>query len=192
MIAQVYHFSCTGRLPWILAAGQLQLGGNQTGGYPEPAFLWATTDHRGARSAASFVRQPNGRDGYREGKILRVRFTLAAQDFVPWREMAARYPTWTPAQIARLEQVGRELGDDPTTWCCRDDVLPLDHVLNIETRSYTGHQWRPLTELRLVHLDDGVKAVVLGDTAYLSQRWVFENAATRYAISARPASEIVS
>ena len=51
-----------------------------------------------------------GARGYREGLCRLVRFTLDSEDFEPWSGIGSRYPTWTPNQIARLEQSGRRRG----------------------------------------------------------------------------------
>jgi hypothetical protein len=82
----VYHFTDTARLPWILRSGELRPGANRVGGYPDPDFLWATVDSRGARSASG------GGQGYREGLVRLVRFTLRAEDFEPWPGILRRYP----------------------------------------------------------------------------------------------------
>jgi hypothetical protein len=134
--AVVYHFTDTARLPWILATGELKVVANRVGGYPEPRFLWATTDNRGDRSAAA------GRDGYRDGHRQLVRFTLAREDFEPWPAVTTQFPNWTPEQIERLEARGRRLGSQPSCWRCRADPLPADRWLLVETKAYTS-AWRP-------------------------------------------------
>ena len=40
---ELYHFTDTVRLPWIVDADGLRLYRNQIGGLPSPDFLWATT-----------------------------------------------------------------------------------------------------------------------------------------------------
>jgi hypothetical protein len=91
----LYHFSDTGRLPWIVSTDELRPGANVLGGYPSPEFIWATSDARGSRTAAGGAR------GYREDACRLVRFTVDAADFEPWSGIGARYPAWTPEQVAR-------------------------------------------------------------------------------------------
>jgi hypothetical protein len=137
----VFHFTDTLRLPWILAEQQLNpTRGMAAPDYPRPTFLWATTNAIGDRTAASSHDQ--GRLLWRQGGSLLVRFTLAADDFIPWADIRKQYPQWTPEKIARVERNGRKKGSDPSWWMCRADILPAQRWLGIETRSYVG-SWRP-------------------------------------------------
>jgi hypothetical protein len=42
MTTRLYHYSDTARLPWILDTGDLRVGRNKIGNFPDPDFLWAT------------------------------------------------------------------------------------------------------------------------------------------------------
>jgi hypothetical protein len=70
----VYHHTDTVHLPWILHAHALNPGRGMTGGFPEPDFLWATTDARGDPSSTSAI---HSRKAIRIGYALAVRLTLA-------------------------------------------------------------------------------------------------------------------
>jgi hypothetical protein len=93
----VYHFTCAGCLPWIIAAGELRAGRNQKGNFPKPDFLWATTDRRGDRTASAWA-------SYRKGSAL-VRLTLHADDFELWPDIVSRFPQWTPNQSIVLKSL---------------------------------------------------------------------------------------
>ena len=178
----VYHFSDTGRLPWIVSTDELRPGANAVGGYPSPEFIWATSDARGSRTAAG------GAQGYREDKVRLVRFTVDAADFEPWSGIGARYPAWTPEQIARLENSARRKGDDPATWWCRVDPLPLARTVLIETRAYRGPGWQPwITSLVVLADRDDMLGVVLGGEAFLSRKVTIANGRTGYETTSIPA-----
>lgn len=177
----VYHYSDTVRLPWILSAGELRSGANAIGGFPAPDFVWATTDKRGSKTAAGGVQ------GYRDGRCHLVRFILNIEDFEPWSGIGQRHPTWTPDQIARLEQSGRRRGDDPTTWWCRVEPLPLARSVAIETKAYRSPNWIALSERTLVAEADGEGlGVVVNDTVFLSRRGTTERGAVRYTAATFP------
>jgi hypothetical protein len=165
--SQVYHYTNTARLPWIITAGELRPGANRLGGYPDPEFVWATTDPRGSRTAAG----GNNR-AYREGELFLVRFTLNADDFEPWSGIGLRYPTWTPDQIARLEQSGRRRGDNPGTWRCRAEPLPLGKDIAVGTRTYNNSHWRPWNEPTLIAASDSddTIGVVVDGVAFISKK----------------------
>jgi hypothetical protein len=124
----VYHFTDVLRLPWILRSGELRCGANRIGGFPDPDFLWATTDSKGHKRWAT-GRHP-------------ARFVLSAEDFEPWHKIVRRFPQWTTHHIRRLERMSR--GDDPRQWRCRQEPLPRDRWLGIETFSPNG-VWKPLS-----------------------------------------------
>jgi hypothetical protein len=116
MNATVFHFTDTIRLPWILAARQLNpTRGMAAADYPRPTFLWATTDERGDRTAASA--SDNSYKAWRQGRTLYVKFVLAAEDFTPWTDMYPRHTQWTPEKIARVELNGRKKGSRRSAGC---------------------------------------------------------------------------
>jgi hypothetical protein len=138
----VYHFTDLVRFTWIAASGELQPSRNKAGGYPDPDFVWATTDGRGCRTAAglgNWSREQVKRDI----ELPVVRLTLDAEDFEPWRAIAPRYPAWTPRHIDALEASAIKRRDDPRTWRCRVEPLSLSRVRLIEARTYTS-SWRPI------------------------------------------------
>ena len=137
----LYHFSDSARLPWILRSGQLRPGRNIIGDFPQE-FLWATTSHLGDPTATSALSVQ-----YKSGDIYLVRFTVDADDFFPWAEVPDRFPAWTKDHVAALERVKK--GADPSRWWCRADALSLDDVSMIDARSYADGRWREVD--RTVH-----------------------------------------
>ena len=134
----LYHFTDTARLPWISRSGELQPGRNRAGGFPDPDFLWATTDARGDGTASA-----DRGEGYRTGKIWHVRFTVDATDFFPWGEVPHRFPQWTIDQVRRLE-AGAAGKSTPAAWWCREQPLRLSSCVAVDVRSYANNRWRPV------------------------------------------------
>lgn len=133
----VYHFTDTVRLPWIISSGILRPTDNPHNGYPNPDFLWATTNHRGSPTATLV----NNKELYKMGIIQCVRFTLDALDFQGWPQAALDHPDWTALHIATLNKTGVEMGDDPRTWRCRNGTLRRELWLAIHVRSYRDNRW---------------------------------------------------
>jgi hypothetical protein len=175
---RVYHFTDTARLAWIMTAGELRPSANRIGGYPAPEFVWATSDARGSPTAAG------GASGYREGMTQLVRFTLPAGDFMPWTEIGARYPSWTPAERQRLESSARKRGDNPKTWFCRAEPLPIAAKTLIETKGYRDEAWREWRPRVLVvdPLGEGGAGVAIGDKLYLSRQLTDARGAVSYQV----------
>jgi hypothetical protein len=137
--ANVYHFTDTARLPWIIESGELQPGKNRIGGYP-PDFLWATLEQNGDRTSSASSKQ--ALKLWRDGAIQLIRFTLNADDFEDWRELVNRHPAWKPHHIAQLEAAAVALGQkDTNSWRCRARPLPLTRALRVEAKSYARGQW---------------------------------------------------
>jgi hypothetical protein len=158
----LYHHTDTARLPWILKSGELRPGRNRIGGFPDPDFLWATTDHQGDATASG-----NRGEHYRSGKLRQVRFVLDSADFVPWSDIPAVFPSWTPDHIERLESVARDKSTSPTTWYCRAEPLSTQE-LRIETRSYSNNRWAPLAPSDVV-ADGQWLAIAIGGKTFASR-----------------------
>jgi hypothetical protein len=158
----VYHFTCTARLPWIVAAGELQPGRNQIGGYPVD-FLWATTNLQGDRTASAM-------SGYRAGMTALVRLTLHAEDFELWPAILKRFPQWTPEHIRRLEAAARRRGETNFGyWHARPEALPLSRVISVEAKTYTG-KWQTIdpSEACLRHPATAFRGVLLNGVVYVA------------------------
>jgi hypothetical protein len=163
----VYHFTDTARLPWIIESGELRPSKNRIGGLPLD-FLWATTDERGCRSAAQ---DPTL---YRQGGIPIVLFTLQAADFAPWRETALTVPSWTADHMSMLEASAKKLGDDPGRWNVRVEPLSLASVIAVSAKAYIGG-WRPIEatdEFCIRFPDANRRGFVIGDQAYCATQEV--------------------
>lgn len=163
-MSAVYHHTDTARLPWILRSGELRPGANKIGGFPDPDFLWATTDGRGDLTASA-----DRGDTYRAGMLRHVRFTFDSDRFFPWADVPARHPEWTALQIFRLERLAGGKSD-PSSWWCRVGPIALSECVSIETRSYRDNRWRPFdptaTPFSFPYERDEWLAVRIGNTAF--------------------------
>jgi hypothetical protein len=83
---RLYHHTDTAHLPWILTTNELRPGRSSIGGFPNPDFLWATTDAQGDRTSMA----GHSRELYRRGVICAVRFTLAADEARPAKPIGLR------------------------------------------------------------------------------------------------------
>ncbi|RYC29295.1 hypothetical protein D3273_24605 [Lichenibacterium minor] len=135
----LFHFSDTSRLPWIMSSGELRPGGNKAGGFPSPEFVWATTNLLGDASASVA-----GGDPYITGKVRHVRFTFDSALFTPWSEIPDHYPQWTPDQVRRLESY-TEGASDPKTWWCSPRPIQREDWSTIHSRSYRDNRWQVLS-----------------------------------------------
>lgn len=146
----VYHFTDTINLPWILASGELRPCRITDTGIGETCLLWGTTNPLGdyTSKAQIAIHSDQGGQYFRKGFFHLVRFTMAADEFVTWKETIAA-SGWTAEQVTALVEDDRrkygEFGHD--RWRLRRDPLPLSRVLKVETTSYddaeTG-QWHAL------------------------------------------------
>jgi hypothetical protein len=173
MSALVYHHTNTAHLPWILYSGELQLGKSKVGDFPDPDFLWATTDANGD-STASF-----SLEAYRAGILDRVRFTLSADDFEKWPDITRDFPAWTPDHIARLGRVKNARSD---LWRARSEPLPRLAWVQIHTRSYRRPSWRPLPMTLRVYVvkDEPIRAIKLDGRLHASKRTILPSGRIRY------------
>jgi hypothetical protein len=167
----VYHFTDSAGLPWILRSGELRPGSNKIGGFPDPDFLWATTDPRGDGTASAMR-------GYRRGGVRLVRFTLHAHDFEPWRVVVGRFPAWTSHQIRLLEQIAKSSTE---TWRCRTEPLPKSSWVTIDTRTYVDKAWRPF-DAPVVDGEDGYIGVEIGGKFYFSRKEKGPQGASAYSV----------
>ena len=188
---RVYHYTDTTRLAWILLDWQLDLCGNAVGDYPEPSFLWATTDERGDRTSSAMGRE--GLVAYRSGLSRAVRITLSAEHFEPWPDITRRFPAWTTEQIARLEAFGRRLGSDPSKWLARAEALSISDALSIETRSYRdSFRWRLLLQPWMVYsIDEETLVIKIGPgVAYASMKITQQTGRRGYLCRALSAADL--
>jgi hypothetical protein len=165
----VYHFTDSARLPFILHDGELRPGLNRTGNYPSD-FVWATTSDKGSRTASG-TGGASSREAYRKGMTRLVRFTFPADAFIRWQDILADHPEWTDADRKRLERSARDLGDhEIASWHCRSEPLPLSEAIRIETRTYTG-RWEEFSVPTSAYtFPDGAVGLKLGKLIYVSQQ----------------------
>ena len=131
---EVYHFTDTLRLPWIVHSGGLAPVMPKFVGFPTDV-LWATKTEVGDRTAA--ISSTANRNAYKQGLIRLVRFTLSGHDFAPWRNVLEALPDWTDEHIARLEMEAINK-QECEQWCARAEALPMERVLRVDTRAYHG------------------------------------------------------
>ena len=93
----LYHFTTSCHLAWIIRTGELRPA--VYAGEPRD-FVHVTANKDAEPTANGWG---NSAHHYRSGMIRRVRFTVADEDFEPWREVCARFPEWEPAMVERLE-----------------------------------------------------------------------------------------
>lgn len=135
----VYHFTDTIRLPWILASGELRPSRNVVARWPM-ALLWATSNPVGDRT--SNINSEWSLKAYRQGVSQMVRFTLRGSDFLSWQEIQNQFPVWTATDVYRIESSARERGETGIDkWYGRVDGLPLDAVVEVHAKTYTGGRW---------------------------------------------------
>jgi hypothetical protein len=175
----LFHHTDSARLPWILCEQFLKPGRNQLGNFPNPDFLWATTDPLGDSTAAGSYAKAM----YRQGGVAAVRFTLAFDDFIPWTLAKETYPQWTIQQCARLEknvplkQIAR--------WYCRAEALPASHWIAVEFRTWKRPEWRTVQQDTL-YVDDLAREATLqlDNITYYSRQFIEPGQATGYAFRA--------
>jgi hypothetical protein len=179
MSKALYHFTDTARLPWIADSGELRPGRNRIGGFPDPDFVWATTSEHGDRTASA------SREAWHSGATLLVRFTVAPDDFMPWHAVPEVFPQWTPQQAARLEAAAQKKGEtDFGKWYCRAEPLPLDRILNCETRTWTKPwQTLPAFVLRRYRQEPAARSILIDGRTYLSLQTSSMNGAAAYKVS---------
>lgn len=174
---ELYHFTDTARLPWIIRSGELRPGRNKAGGFPDPDFLWASSLAIGDRSASATTGE-----AYRDGTVWHVRFTLREEDFFPWSEAPDRFPVWTPEHVTRLEVSGGRMKAHPDTWWCRSDPLPLSRILSIHVRSYQNNRWK-LIPLPGSFTRGESAGVVIGDRVFASREFQDPRGVTGYEVA---------
>jgi hypothetical protein len=156
----VYHFTCTARLPWIIATRELQSYRDPISDFPNPDFVWATTRHQGDRTATGMM-------AYRMGLTALVRLTLSAADFEPWNAITERFPQWKADHVRRLEATARRMGQTSTDcWRVRAEPLPTSRVIKAEAKANRG-SWQTIDLVYLQHPSDpAMRGVALDGTVY--------------------------
>lgn len=180
----LYHFTDTARLPFILQSGVLKPGRNKLGGFPDPDFLWATTQSVGDYTASGATQ------AYRNGQTRLVRFTLRREHFRPWRDIVKEFPQWTASHIERLESSARGLSN-PADWFCRVEPLPLSEVVAIETRAWRG-VWAALESQETLGVEGiaGALAIFAAGRAFVSRQIETHHGALAYECWSAPADDL--
>lgn len=173
----VYHFTDTCRLPWILTTGELRCSDNSIANFPKD-FLWATTDPRGDRTSSALAQQV----GYRKGLVQLIRFTLPGEEFIYWREVIARFPTWTDRHVEMLLRQAHRVGVSEKAWRCRDEALSLSKATAVHAKSYLGGRWMRIdtTSITADPDDPDTLGFPIGEHIYWSTRIRMSGGATGY------------
>src|SRR6266404_493963 len=196
-VSHVYHFTSSMHLPRILASGELRplivteartkyerglAGFGATAMPPSVDFLHATSDSQREPTATPEYGVDGDRDGYGYaiGKWARVRFTLEAEDFEPWQDVARRNG-YTERQIKALKDLGRVRGSDTRKWVSREQPLPMSRVVAIHTQDQiNGHEWRLLSngtkDVCVYSIDDTeIMGVDIGKVNFWSEPFINKN-----------------
>jgi hypothetical protein len=182
----LYHHTDSAHLPWILNDAALKPAtGTSVGIYPDPDFLWATTDPLGDPTTTTSFK--DGREAYRNGKIAAVRFTLFEDDFMAWPAIRELYPQWTPELCALLE---RNVSPSVVAkWRCRVSALPEERWERIEYRTWSRPAWRRLEDrtvsagLKLGSLAIRLDGVGYGSTRIAASEQLFHYRVGKEAVS---------
>ena len=123
---------------------ELSLAGFGATAMPSVDFLHATSESQGEPTATPEYWDDG--DGYANGKWARVRFTLEAEDFEPWRDVARRNG-YSEQQIKKLQDLGRERGSDTRKWVSREKPSPISRIIAIHAQDQiNGDEWRLLSD----------------------------------------------
>ena len=154
-MADIYHYTDTSRLPWIIQSGELRPGSNAIGGFPKPDFLWATSDPQGDRTASA-----NRGEHWRTGRLWHARFVFDSADFVRWTDSRDSLPGWTTDHVRLLEATKDA---EPAAWWYRTEPISIDECLGLEFRSYTSKSWRNLGVTRPTEMENGSLFIMVDD-----------------------------
>jgi hypothetical protein len=171
----VYHYTTTVHLPWIIHSGELPPGRTSEGFFPDPDFLWATTNPHIGRTATA----TNQDALYRSGGIFPVRYILPSDESFPWSEALDRNPVWTREHVTVLE--GNRYAE-PQQWFCRIEPLPLSRTLGVEWRRYANPKWTPVSnDMEILTGPPEMTTLRIGHMAFLSERVQEPGRRTAYA-----------
>jgi hypothetical protein len=147
MSRHLYHHTSHMALPRILASGELrpiimlpERTAELNGLFPNvgdaPEFVHATSDpHRDGMSTIDLsIAEERGRKLYEAGELLKVRFTVDAEDFEPWRTIVGREPLWSQQFIDATAQGAQDNGSNSASWYSRREPLPLSKVIAIHVK----------------------------------------------------------
>lgn len=177
----IYHFTSTAHLPWIIESGELRAGRNKIGGFPDPDFVWATSNELGDRTSTGMASP-----AYRTGATWAVRMTLDPVGFAHWSLVPILFPQWTADHVARLDQAAR--GSDPRDWWCTPGPVPLASVVAIEARSYQNNTWKPVEPAVTSIWSGGTKwlGIQIGDRTFFSAKRIGPHGQDAYEIGRQP------
>jgi hypothetical protein len=171
-MSAVFHFTDSGRLPWMLSSGVIRPTLSKIGGFP-PDFVWATSTSNGDKTSSSY-------GPYRAGMVNLVRIKLRSDDFVPWTG-ATLPPEWTAAHIRMLERAARRDGVSPATCWIRRDALSLDAVECIHFKSWSS-KWLEFPADAQAAVEGDVAHVQVGTLVWVSKRGIGPQGSAAYSI----------
>lgn len=176
-MSHVYKFTDTAHLPWILQREYLSVRPHP--GVPRPELLWVAD-----LDDSDLV--TTDMNAHQSGQINMVRFTLNSEDFVTWEKMQERFPIL----------IGHEpdLPDGVTIdqCLCRDEILPLDRVQLIETKTYAS-VWKKFNGDFFEFYGAGdCLGVMIGETAYLSRSKIKPDGNEELSVAKVPVTRLCS
>jgi hypothetical protein len=159
----LYHHSHSLSLPQIMRDGFLKpLDVSKITGLSAglPDYVHATTNAEGddASSVSYFIRDDPELDH------IRVRFTLHAEDFKPWRETVEADPRFSREIIKALAASKPGLRATPYNWFVSAENIPLTRVKAIHFKTKRDSDWREVQRpwRFVIETDDGVLGYELG------------------------------
>jgi hypothetical protein len=167
MSRHLYHHTSQMPLPRILRDGELrpmivrpeyraELNRMVPGRGDTAEYVYATSDPNGdaASTIDAAIADDKGRKLYEDGKLLKVRFTVDADDFEPWRTVVGRDPGWTPNLIDAATLGAQRLGTNASSWYARAEPLPVSKVIAIHVKWF-DKPW--------VQVDDRAEVFTISD-----------------------------
>lgn len=169
MSRDLYHHTHSLALPHIMLDGALKPldvstlntskiernNGLVPGSIPQsvnkaPEYVHATSNPEGDNTSTLgyLLRDPTGLDH------IRVRFTLHAEDFKPWREVVEAEPLYERKFIDEIAASAHRVGTNPISWFVSKERIPLERVkaIHFKTKRDSGwreveHPWRFVPEI---------------------------------------------
>jgi hypothetical protein len=140
----LYHHTYSLSLPQIMRDGFLKPLNSEavrTGDAASdaaPEYVHATTNPEGdSTSTLAYLLRSNP-----ELDHIRVRFTLHAEDFKPWRETVEAEPRYPRKLIDALILSAQRLGVSPYSWFVSESEVPLQRVKAIHFKNKRDREWR--------------------------------------------------
>ena len=142
----LYHHTHSLSLPQIMRDGFLKplnseaVRTGDTASDAAPEYVHATTNPEGdSTSTLAYVLRNRP-----DLDHIRIRFTLHAEDFKPWRETVEAEPRYPQKLIDALILSAQRLGVSPYSWFVSESEVPLQRVKAIHFKTKRDGDWREI------------------------------------------------